>query len=228
MTITLGDLAFDPAHTAAREAHQEVGGRRERVVEINGLIAGESTAAAIEARLDAILNAAVADGYTAVLTLREGRRLFVRRTEFERRVSTEALTGSFVLKLHARDPFEESIAAQSVNWDIQASGSTTQLTSAGTAAAQTRISLFALDDVVNPAFDDGEHTIAYNGTVPDGSTLVLDGVAQRATLDGEDVTPYTEGLFPCIEPSGTTLLYTDDAASSHNANVTIVYHDRWW
>ena len=228
MAVTLGNLTFDPAHTAVREAHQEVGGRRERVAELSGLIVGESTAAAIEARLDAILEAAASEDYTTALILREGRRLFVRRTEFERRVLPEALTGSFVLKLHARDPFEESIAAQTLNWVVQASGSTTQLASAGTACAPAGISLYAVGDVVNPSFGDGERTIAYNGTVPDGSTLVFDGVRQRATLDGEDVTPYTQGLFPCIEPSGTTLRYVDDAASAHNANVAIVYRDRWW
>lgn len=228
MAITLGNYAFDPAHTAVRETHQEVGGRRERVVEINGVIVGASTPAAIEARLDAILSASASDAYTAALSLREGRRLFVRRTEFERHVSQDALTGAFVLKLHARDPIEESIVADTVNWTVQASGSTVVLATEGTAPAPLSISLYAMGDVVSPAFDDGERTITYDGTVPDGSTLIFDGVTQRAVLDGEDVTPYTQGLFPCADPAGSTLRYTDAAASSHHANVTVVYRDRWW
>lgn len=228
MGITLGNYTFDPAHTTVRETHQEVGGRRERVVEINGAIVGESTPAAIEAKLDAILSASASDNYTAALSLREGRRLFVRRSECDRRVSQEALIGSFVLKLRARDPLEESVAAKAVNWTVQASGSTVPLATEGTAPAPLSISMYTVGDVVNPSFDDGERSIAYNGTVPDGSTLVFDGVQQRATVDGEDVTPYTQGLFPCIEPSGTTLRYVDDAASLHNANVAIIYRDRWW
>ncbi|MCC6695523.1 MAG: phage tail family protein [Candidatus Hydrogenedentes bacterium] len=228
MAVTLGSYTFDLAHTAVREAHQEVGGRRERVVEINGVIVGESSPAAIEAKLDAILSASASDTYTAALSLREGRRLLVRRTEFERHVSPDALTGAFVLKLHARDPIEESITTATVNWTVQVSGSTLPLTTEGTAPAPLSISLFAIGDVVNPAFDDGERTITYSGTVPDGSTLVFDGVTQRVTLDGEDVTPYTQGLFPCVDPVSSTLRYTDAAASSHHANVTVAYRERWW
>ncbi|MCC6489253.1 MAG: hypothetical protein IT364_17260 [Candidatus Hydrogenedentes bacterium] len=228
MAVTLGNYTFDPAHTAVRETHQEVGGRRERVVEINGVIVGASTPAAIEATLDAILSASASDAYTAALSLREGRQLFVRRTDFERHVSPDALTGAFVLKLRARDPHEESIAVATVNWTVQASGSTLPLATEGTAPAPLTISLYAVGDVVSPAFDDGERSIAYNGIVPDGSTLIFDAVTQRVTLDGDDVTPYTQGLFPCVDPAGAALRYTDAAASSHHANVTVAYRDRWW
>lgn len=228
MAVTLDTIAFDSAHTTVREAHQEIGGRRERVIEIAGVITGESTAQAIEARLDAILDAASADDYEAELSVRTGRRLMVRRTEFVRQVSAEALAGSFTLKLHARDPFEESTAATSENWAIAVSGATLALASGGNVFALPRIALTATGNVVNPTFSDGDRVIAYNGIVAGGSVLILDGPESRATLDGEDVTPYVNGLFPRVDPAGTTLTYADDEASSHAADVAVSFRDRWW
>jgi hypothetical protein len=61
-----------------------------------------------------------------------------------------------------------------------------------------------------------------------GSVLVFDGVNQVVTLDGEDVSPYSSGVFPRIAPGGTTLTYTGDAASSHLASVTVSHRARWW
>lgn len=228
MAVTLGSLVFDPAHTTEREVHQEIGGRRERVVEITGLVVGESTPEAIEARLDAILDAASSEEYPAELSVRPGRRLFVRRTEFTRQLSADTLVGSFSLKLHARDPIEESVDPTVENWAIAVSGATLAVSTGGNVFSEPVITLAAVGDLVNPAISDGERSIAYNGTVPDGSTLTVDGPASHVTLDGEDVTPYSTGLFPRIEPEGTVLTYTDDAASSHTGNGTVSYRDRWW
>jgi len=74
MSFTLGAVVFDRRYTAVQEKYEEVGGRDERVVILNGIVAGESTVGAIEARLDAVLESASVSDYGAVLTLRSGRR----------------------------------------------------------------------------------------------------------------------------------------------------------
>jgi len=228
LAITLGTHTFDPEHTTVRETHQEVGGRRERVIEIAGLIVGESTAAAIEAKLDAILDAASSEDYAAALSIRPGRELYVRRTEFKREISNDTLVGSFTLKLHARDPYERSIDPTSENWSINASGATLAVSASGNHTSIPTITIAATADLINPSISDGVWTIVYNGTVAAASVLVFDGPNSRATLDGVDVTPYTTGLFPEIAPEGTTLTYLDDAASSHDAEAVVSFHDRWW
>ncbi len=228
MAITLGTYAFDPAHSTVRETHQEIGGRRERVVEIVGLIVGEATVAAIDAVLDSILDAASPDDYDAALSIRPGRQLFVRRTAFKRERSSDAMVGSFELALHARDPYEHSLNPTSQNWSIGASGATLALAAGGNHTSEPVITITAEGELVNPAISDGVWSIVYNGIVSAGSVLVIDGPNARVTLDGVDVTPYTTGLFPEIAPEGTTLTYTDDAASSHDAEAVVSYHDRWW
>lgn len=228
MPVILGEIAFDPAHTAVKETHSEVGGRRERAIEISGFIVGETNVSAIEARLDAILDQASKNDYTAELSIRSGRWLWVRRNEFTRHVSAETLTGAFTLKLGAKDPFEESIALHAVAWQIAASGSTLNVVAGGNANTRPAIRLTAVGDLIRPAFSDGERTIAFDGVVPDGSELAIDGVAGTADLDGENVTPYLIGTFPELTPGETTLTYADDAGSSHTALVSVEYRDRWW
>jgi hypothetical protein len=113
-------------------------------------------------------------------------------------------------------------------WNILGSGAQLSLASNGNAPALPVITLLAVGDVVNPAFSDGERAITYFGTVENGSELVLDGRAGRATLNGAEVTPYTFGIFPRIAPEGTTLEYTDGGAGSHTANAVVEFRDRWW
>lgn len=228
MAITLGSVTFDERYTTVREKHEEVGGRNERKVTISGAIVGESDAAGIEARLDAILDEASAEDYTAELSLRAGRRILVRRNKFSREVSGEPLVGSYTLELGAKEAFEESAASSSVNWTVTTSGATKNVTTSGNVFSLPSITLVATGAVVNPSFSDGERTISYSGTVADGETLVFDAVACVVTLEGSDVTPYTAGIFPRIAPEGTTLTYVDDATSSHTAAVTVTYRDRWW
>ncbi len=228
MPITLGAITFDDNHTDVREQHDEVGGRDERSITISGLILNKSTVASIESELDAILNAASAEDYAAALSIRAGRRLWVRRKKFTRDLVRENLTGSYTLELEARDPYEESTSETTIDWDLTASGQTQAATAAGNVFSKPRIELIADGDVVNPQFGDGTRAIAYMGTVADGEELIFDAESRAVTLEGEDVTPYTIGLFPQIAPGGTTLTYTDDASSSHTASVTLSFRDRWW
>jgi hypothetical protein len=228
VAITLANVSLDEGHTTVREKYEEVGGRNERRVTLSGVIAGQSDVAAIDSALDAILDAASVDDFSAVLSLRAGRRLFVRREGFEREVAGPKLLGAFELALLARDPFEESVAETSMSWTITATGATLPVTPTGNVYAKPSITLVATGSIVNPTFSDGTRVMSYNGVVAHGETLVFDGAAQHVILDGLDVTPYTTGIFPRLTPEGTTLTYTDDASSSHTAAVTVAFRDRWW
>jgi hypothetical protein len=226
--ITLGSVAFDDKRTAVEEQMEEVGGRDARRIVLRGLVRGITSMEAVEARLDAIAEAASKSDYTAALSIRAGRRYWVRRARYKRAVSRLARFGTFELTLEARDPFEESCAETTAAWSIAESGATLPLATAGNAETLPVITLVATGDVVGPSLEDGVRRLTYNGTVEDGQTLVIDGPAQRLVLDGEDVTPYAQGGFPGIYPEGTTLRYEDDASSSHTAEAVVAYRDRWW
>jgi hypothetical protein len=226
--ITLGSITFDEKHTTVREEHQEVGGRNERRIVIVGMVLGGSSVSAIEAKLDAIVDAASVADYGAALSVRSGRRVYVQREAFTREVLRESLVGSFKLTLAARDPFEESTAVASTDWDIASSGATKAVASNGNVFAKPKITLVAGGAVINPSFSDGTRTIAFSGMVPDGETLAFDAPEGRVTLGNEDVTPYSLGVFPQVAPEGVTLTYEDDESSSHTASVTVAFRDRWW
>ena len=228
MAIVLSSVTFDALHTSAREKHEEVGGRDGRRIEISGVIASEQTIAGVEAKLDAILEAASAEDYGAALSLRPGRRLWVRRIQFSRDVSPSTRVGSFVLVVEAKSPFEESVEARITEWPITTQEAEMALTTEGNACALPILTVLASGALANPSFSDGTRSILFSGAVQDGEALVLDCGEGRATLEGLDVTAYTSGLFPRIAPGGTTLRWADSPDSSHHADVTISIRDRWW
>ncbi len=228
MAVTLGSVTFDEANTTVREKLEEVGGRNERRITLTGLVLAESTPVAIEARLDAILDAASLEDYSGVLSLRAGRRLLVRRDSFKRELRPEELVGAFTLELVARDPFEESTAETLLNWTIAASGATLSVTALGSTDAQPVITLTASGTLIDPVLSDGMRMMTFTGTVGTGQALVFDAPLGRVTLAGADVTPYTTGEFPRLGPEGTTLTYTDASGSSHTAAATVRFRSRWW
>jgi len=227
VAISLGSVTFDEAGTTVRENYEEVGGRDVRRIEIAGIIQAHGVAD-IEAALDAILNVASKEDYSAELRLRPGRRLYVRRAKFMREVCRSGDTGSFVLGLEARDPFEESVVINYSSWIIAASGATIALKTAGNASAMPIVSILASGDLIDPSLSDGSRTLTFFGTVLAGEILTVDAHGKVVTLGNEDVTRYTEGLFPQVEPGGTTLAFRDDTESSHNGIAVITYADRWW
>ena len=228
MVIALGDVTFDDAHTTVREKHEEVGGRDAREIELSGLIVGESSVGAIESKLDDIL-AAVSDAdYGAVLSVRTGREMYVRRRAFVREVSGERLVGSFALTLDAENPFEVSSTETVIEWNITESGMTIPIAPGGNVFAELVVTLVAQGNVVNPTFVAEGRTLSYPGIVQNGHELVLDGVSKIATLGGEDVTPYTSGLFLRLGLPQSTVGYGDDESSSHTAAVTLSFRSRWW
>ncbi len=228
MAIVLGTYAFSEAGIAVAEKQEEIGGRDARIIQIKGVISGCATVAALETELDTIAAAASDDGEAVVLSLRAGRRFFVRRIAFTREIRRDALAGSFALMLEARDPFEESESLTSVSWPIEVSGAAKVFSSFGNVFAVPSITLVASGTVIAPSFSDSTRSMTYLGELADAQALVFDAGAGRVVLDGNDVTPYTEGFFPRIAPGDTTLTYTDDAESSHTAAVTVAYRDRWW
>jgi hypothetical protein len=228
MAVTLGAYVFSDVHTAWRDKEEEVGGRDERLIELSGIIAGRSSIQEVEAALDAILDAASVADYSAALSLREGRRLMVRREAFVREVAHDPLVGSFTLKLKAKSPYEEAVDVSTVAWSITAPYASVAVTPGGTVFALPAIQLTAGGSLVNPSVSDGVRTATYEGVVEEGSVLVFDAPLKSVRLDGEDVTPYMSGLFPRIEPEGTTLVYADDASSAHQAEGLVVYRTRWW
>jgi len=225
MPIVLGVYAFDESTTAAVEHYEEVGGKDGRSIRIKGVLDGFSSAAEIEAELDAILAAASNDNPDTPLYLRPDRRLYVRRISFERQIRYDERIGAFTLALKADDPWEESAAESGVNWNVSASGATLALGTNGNRDTAPRITLLATGNVINPAISDGARTIRYKGIVPDGATLVFDGANKRVTLGGATVSWNSAGEFPRISPDGgTTFTYT---ASSHNASINVAHRDLW-
>ncbi len=228
MGIVLGSYTFDEARTTVTEQYCEVGGSDARVVTLKGILEGAATAGDLEDALDEILDAASQDGEGTALLLREDRQLFVRRTGFSREIQREALVGRFELELEAADPYERSTAETSSGWIITDSGATKALGTQGNVDTLPVVTLLADGTVTDPAVGDGVRSILYAGDVCDGETLVFDGPSGCVTLEGEDVTPYTEGLFPVVSPGGTTLTYTDGEDSSHSVSATVAFRDQWW
>lgn len=225
MGIVLEEYNFDEARVSVSEKHEEVGGRDARVIRIEGVVEA-ADAAAVDAALDAILEAAsVAE---AVLSLREGRRMVVSRKAFSRTLLRGGRAASYVLELEAADPYEYAVVASNAAWSIAASGATQAVLPEGNTESLPTITLTATGDLVRPSISDGARSITYDGIVGDGAVLILDSQQKRATLDSTDVTPYISGDFPQLDPAGTTLVYTDDAASSHTAAAVVSWLDRWW
>ncbi len=227
MTISLGGHVFEPGWFSVTEQHEELGGQDARVITIAGMVDGLASESAVQAALDAVL-AAASETALMPLSLRAGRRLWVRRTGFTRMLAPDGLGAAYTLHLAAENPFEEAADETVVSWSVSNSGAAIFLDTGGNAEAPLRIELVAQGAVVAPSFSDGLRNMVYHGTVASGQRLVLDGVSGLALLEGVDVTPYTGGAFPRVGAGGAWLSYADDAASSHGAAVTVSHRARWW
>jgi len=228
MAITLGAITFDEVHTDVAEKLEEVGGRNEREITVSGLIVGEESVTDIHDRLDAILDEASREDFSAALSVRAGRRVFVRRNAFRREVRGDALVGSFVLELAAKNPLEEAIAAIVENWSVEGSGWSRTFVPGGTVETAPKFSFTPPGDIDNPAFSDGVRTLRYSGVVSAGETFVVDGESGAVTLDGVSVLAYTSGEFPRLDPGGTEVTYTDDLVSPVAITVSVEHRGRWW
>lgn len=226
MPITLGSFTFDTAPVAVQETYEELGGRDARKIVLSGVFDDPSVPGGLDAQLDAVLAAASQDD-TVPLSIRPGRVLHVRRAGFRREVM-HGQAAAFTLELHAPDPHEVSDAETVVAWDVHESGAAIALANGGNLYAKPLVLVLAVARLVRPYIGDGVRSIAYTGAIEQGSLLSFDAAEGVVLLDGDDVTAYTTGLFPRIAPAGTTLRYTDDPESGHEAAVTVSYRERWW
>jgi hypothetical protein len=227
VSITLGTITLRRDTVSVSEKLEEVGGRDARVVTLAGLVAREP-GLSVEAAIDVILDAASRADYTTLLSVRPGRRLWVRRAAFTRETAADGYSGAYTLDLEARDPFEEAVEETVALWDILPGGPGLALAPAGNAAAPLRIELMVLDDLVSPAVGDGTRAITLNERVAAGSALVFDGAAGRVTVDGEDLTGYTDGLFPVFAPGGATLSFSESPGGTGRASARVAFRARWW
>jgi len=227
MAIQLNAIALDPRVTGVREQLEEVGGRRERRVTLSGIIEGIADPASVEAQLDAIVAAASQVDFDCALSLRPGRRLWVRRDQFVREVATRPVTGSYTLRLLARDPLEESVEEESAADNFSALPHGLPLEIGGNAPAPLRITLVADSELAAPSFSDGERTISYDGLVLEGHTMVVDAIEGRVWLEGEDVTPYMQGEFPRPAPGDATVT-VDALGDAPAGSLVVAWRNRWW
>lgn len=227
MPITLNNYNFDPNHTAVREEHRELAGQDGRTIVISGVVPGLSSVVSIESALDSVL-AAASDTEDALLSLRAGRVMRVRRQKFTREIQQAALVGRYELTLHAENAFEESATPTILPWTITTSGATRTLTQPGNAPTPALLVLQANGNLTTPSLSDGTRTITFGGVLPAGMVIEFDGVQRQARLEGADITPYVTGEFPFLLPGSNTLTYNDAPASSHLAQVAIWFYARWW
>lgn len=227
MAISVGAYTFDAGTTVVREAFEAVGGKQTRAIQITGVLRGLADLAALNAALDDVLNAA-SEETPVYVSLREGRRLLARREGFSREVNARAPAGQFTLDLRAEAALEESDTVHTVAWSTAVSGAEIAVSNAGNAAAPVVVTLNALGTILEPRMSDGTRSLRYGGAVEAGSALVMDGGAGRVTLNGEDITPYTDGDFPVVLPGASVLTYTDHDTSSHQIDGEVAFRDRWW
>jgi len=226
MGIRLGAHEFGGHVTAVSEQLRETGGRDARVISLEGVIEDLESITAIEAALDAIAAAASEDN--TPLSLRSGRELLVTRSAFKREIHRAARTGAFVLVLEARDPIERADEEFVAAADFYFSGATAEINAGG----NTRVPLIAHltpdEAVVRPSLSDGTRTLMYEGELEPGETLTLDGESGRVLLDGEDVTPYTAGELPRLDPGENTLTYTHESGTGATMSAELRFRARWW
>ncbi len=228
MPITLNGHVFDPALTKAHEYITESAGGRSRTVKVSGVIADRDTVEELETALDAVYHSASRNAYDNELSLREGRRLWVRCIGAERRIGMDTRIGMFELILEALDLTEESVSLAQHSWTIEQHLATRLLATSGTAPALPVIALTAIEPLVAPRLSDGVRTLAYSGTIPAGNTLRIDANRARAFLNDEDITPYIEGDFPKIDPPTTSLVFDTDPQNMPVAQGIVEYRHRWW
>ena len=227
MTITLGAVSFPEGAITVRERYDEVGGRDERRIDVHGLLQRKPGGPSLKEQLDAILAEASAEDYSAVLSLRPGRGLYVRRVGFSREPGADGATAAFTLNLATREPFEYALTPTEIAWPNITPEAQLAIPVDGNAFTLPVITIMADADLVKPALSDGEATLTYDGVVENGGSLVIDATQGAVLLDGDDVTPYTSGVFPRLHPPETTLTFTtDDNAGAAQGGVW--FRARWW
>ncbi len=224
MKPLLGEYAFAPWRLAVREQQRVVQGQLRRTIEIKGASDAFGSEAEAERALDQTVGAALAPEPLA-LRLRPGRSLCVRFAAFARERQNNA--GAFTLELAALSAWEEADEPRSRSFVVDELGVVGVLDVEGALAAPLIVDFTASGTVMAPRFGDGQEWISYDGLVPAGSTLRLDGCVERAYLDGEDVTEQVDGACLLARPGGAPLFFNADPEGSHSGLLTFTWRERW-
>lgn len=227
MAITLNDYAFGESVCSVQESLKEAGGRDARKVVLKGVLEGLPSIAAIEAELDAIASAG-GDVTPVPLSLRPGRVLMVKRIGFARQVYRDALTASFELTLEAPLALEEAEEESLVTGLFDKDNPIITIACGGNTLARPIITLTPAAECVRPSIGIGAAVLTFDGVVGAGEALVVDAAAGVVMLEGEDVTPYTEGTLPLLAPGDNELEYTDESDSPTAVSVSVRFRARWW
>jgi hypothetical protein len=227
MAITLGAYSFGESVCSVQESVKEAGGRDGRRLVLKGVLEGLPSLAAIEAQLDAIA-AAASESAEVELRLRPGRVLMVKRTGFVRQVFRDALTASFERELEAPLAMEQAEEESIHEAVLEHAGPPMEIVAGGNTIALPVISLTPDLELVRPSVSMAGRTLLYDGVVIPGEVLIIDAVAGVVTVDGEDVTPYTEGDMPVLEPGMNELFFADESYPHPEVDAVLRFRARWW
>jgi len=224
--IQIAEHLFSPAEIGVidRVEHDATGSVRR--VTCCGLTRPAWLAASPASRLDALAATLLAAPDPVPLSLRPGRRLWVRPRRVVRELRLEG--AAFRLEFDAVDPREEDITPSGMDWPVSAWGETTVVDVPGTASAPFSFRLTARGAVGAPSLGDGVRTIHWMGAMEAGDVLELDGNARTARLNGAPADTLLAGDWPLAGPGHTSLRFEDDLDGDHLADIHVTWRNRWW
>lgn len=200
-----------------------------RFIDVSVLLQNPGDAAALQAMLDAAGLAARGDAAGLVpVGIRPGRRMAARLLSLRRETHHCGGSAAVGARFRAEGLAEEAEEESRADAVIIARGQAMALNSSGTAPVPLRVVFTAAGRVSRPGFGGGLRAAVFNGVVETGSTLVLDGVAGRAALDGADVTAQIQGVWPLVAAGADVIQFNDDIDGSHAGAASFYWRDAWW
>jgi hypothetical protein len=227
--VAIGDYAFPEHSTAVDVQSRFIDGTLKKIIRIDAIVLGSGNAADFLANVEDLEGEVEKfDRGEANLSITPGRYHQGIRLGLQRTLDRESKFAAFEILLLTDDRFERSSELHEEDKTIAASGDTLALSQAGNVYAFPEIALTATGDLVYPVLSDGTRSLAYNGTIPAGSVLVIDADAKTAILNGDtNALPKITGSFPLLSPGDTTLTYTDNEESSHQGSLVVQFRDTW-
>jgi len=133
------------------------------------------------------------------------------------------------LRAMLAEPYQMSATEHTTVWDVSTSGDTDTFANAGNKEVEPAIQIVCdTASLINPVISDGTRSLTVTGTMSKDDSLVI-ARDWTALLNGStDWSGKLSGDYPQLAKSATTTLtYTDDGASSHDATVNVVWRDFW-
>ena len=191
-----------------------------------------SLKATAETTTTQIDNFRVACMATAPLTLylRSDRifRIYPTEVSWARKIGAQHLR-QISLNAMCAEPYQMSATEHTTVWDVSTSGDTDTFANAGNKEVEPAIQIVCdTASLINPVISDGTRSLTITGTMSKDDSLVI-ARDWTALLNGStDWSGKLSGDYPQLaESATTTLTYTDDGASSHDATVNVVWRDFW-